>query len=295
VLLTDLVEAVAARRTPTPGVARSIIYSTVTAALLQSPRVPFAVRFDSPAAVNRPGWLGTWQRRRERVVLERAKLLLPWSDGAAAAAAAASPAAAPSIVLPPPVECVGRKAERDVEAVAYAGNPDKRGLALLCNAWQRAAPASGGPLIVTGLEPSAARRFLRRHGVAEPSRVEWAGLLAHDDWLDLVARARIFISASRDEEWGLAPMEALAAGTPLVTVPTRGLNEALRLARTLAPSLVASVRDVVALAAAIRAGLDLTEDARRDYGKRATAALSAYDRATVLEIVAREVLPRLLA
>jgi hypothetical protein len=72
------------------------------------------------------------------------------------------------------------------------------------------------------------------------------------------------------------------------------LNEALRLARTLAPTLVASERSSVALAAAIRAGLELTDEARRNYAARAAVALSAYDRAAALEVVANEVLPRLL-
>src|SRR4051812_40755246 len=126
-LLDDLAAALAARRPAGALPARAVIFSTVTAALLQRPRVPFAVWFDSPAAANRPGWGGAWQRRRERAVFSAANVLLPWSPAAAEPAGVA----AASIVLPPVVERAAGRAERDIAAVAYAGNPDKRGLALL--------------------------------------------------------------------------------------------------------------------------------------------------------------------
>src|SRR3954469_8812957 len=81
--LTDLVEARAARGAGRGLSARALIYSSVTAALLQDPPAPYAVRFDTPAVLNRPGRGGAWQRRRERGVLGRARLLLPWSGQAA--------------------------------------------------------------------------------------------------------------------------------------------------------------------------------------------------------------------
>src|SRR5690349_3924365 len=85
--LTDVVQGLATRRAARGIDARAVIYSSVTAALLQPLRRPYAVRFDAIAALNRPGVGGAWQRRRERTVLGRADLLLPWSEAAAAAAA----------------------------------------------------------------------------------------------------------------------------------------------------------------------------------------------------------------
>src|SRR5277367_315220 len=82
-MLTDLAWARAARaaavealRTTAP---RSIIYSTTTSSLLWP--APGAIRFDAPAAANRPGRHGLWQRPLERRRLQRAPLLLPWSEG----------------------------------------------------------------------------------------------------------------------------------------------------------------------------------------------------------------------
>ena len=87
---------------------------------------------------------------------------------------------------------------------------------------------------------AAGLRWLERLGSSEPPGVEWLGDVDRERWLAIVAAARVFVNASRFEDWGLAQMEALGAGTPLVTVPTPGPNAALPLARRLAPELVAA-------------------------------------------------------
>jgi Glycosyl transferases group 1 len=84
--LTDLSWARAARAATVARLARArvraVIYSSTTAALLW-PR-PGAIRFDAPAAGNRLGRHGLWQRPLERRRLRQASLLLPWSEGALA-------------------------------------------------------------------------------------------------------------------------------------------------------------------------------------------------------------------
>ena len=60
-----------------------IVSGATTALLLARPGVPWAMRFDSPTALNRPGWSGAWQRARERRVFRAADLLLPWGEAAA--------------------------------------------------------------------------------------------------------------------------------------------------------------------------------------------------------------------
>jgi glycosyltransferase involved in cell wall biosynthesis len=265
------------------------VYSTITAALLQRVDVPYGIRFDATAALNRPGAGGAWQRRREVGVLDGAAVLMPVSRGAAAAVAGARP---PVARVPIPIDPIEGAGERDVDAVAYTGYPRKRGLELLCEAWRSAAPA-GARLVVGGADREKALRWLRRAGVAEPAGVEWVGALPRERWLELVRRARVFVNASRWEDFGIAPMEALAAGTPVVTVPTPGSFEALPLARELAPGLVASGLDAAALAAAIRAGLSLSEQERERYGERAAELLAPYREDAIARVVAERVLPAL--
>src|SRR5215211_4828495 len=66
--LTDLAWAVPARRAAAAALPdarpRAVVYSSTTAALLWPE--PGAIRFDAPAAGNRPGRHGIWQRPLER-------------------------------------------------------------------------------------------------------------------------------------------------------------------------------------------------------------------------------------
>jgi hypothetical protein len=287
--LTDMVEAAAARRSAVGVEARAVVYSAITTALLQRPRVPYGIRFDAVAALNRPGAGGAWQRRRERGVLDRAAVLMPVSRGAAEAVRGARQ---PCARVPIPIEPIATAADRDVDAAAYAGDPRKRGLELLCAAWAEAAPP-GARLVVGGIDREAGLRWLRRHGVGEPAGVEWAGALPRERWLDMVRRSRVFVNASRWEDFGIAPMEALAAGALLATVPTPGSFEALPLARELAPRLVAKAVSAGALARAIRAALALGEGEVDDYRARALELLEPYREEAVLEVVASVVLPAL--
>jgi glycosyltransferase involved in cell wall biosynthesis len=276
--VTDLVEGLAARRAARGLDARAVIFSTVTASLLQrTPAVPWAVRFDSTAALNRPGASGAWQRAREREVLSRAPLLLPWGDEIAHATG--------GIVVRVPVDEVAPAAHRDIDAIAYAGYPHKRGLDVLCEAWGRAA-RPGERLVIGGIERERGMEWLARQGLEEPVGVEWRGLVAREEWLTLVARSRVFVNASRREDHGLAQLEALAAGCALVTVPSAGPYEALPLARALAPELVSQD-----LAPALRAGLDLAEP--EAYAAHARELLGPFRAGVVERVVAGSVLPAL--
>ena len=227
-------------------------------------------------------------------MLRSANLLLPWSEPAATAARSrgggprVDRGGAAARVRAPAESAGGR-----FDAVAYAANPDKRGLDLLMEAWGEAGPP-GGRLGVAGLDPTEGGRWLRRLGAHEPPGVAWLGALAPERWLAVMAGARVFVNASRFEDWGLAQMEALAAGVPLVTVPTPGANAALPLARELAPELVAGERSTQALAGALRAGLALDGEARERYAKAAQRLLEPYREDELRRRVAREVLPRLL-
>jgi glycosyltransferase involved in cell wall biosynthesis len=297
--LTDVVESLAAVHAADGVKAGATIFSTVTAALFQPLRRPHAIQFDTTASLSRPGVGGAWQRRREPAVLSRADLLLPLSDTAAAAAEAAigktrGSAVPRQIVLPPPIRRAEEPATDAPDAVAYAGNPEKRGLELLCQAWAQAGPP-GARLAVGGIERDEGLRWLARHGVAEPAGITWEGRVPHERWLTLVAGARVFVSAARFEDWGVAQMEALAAGTPLVAVAATGPNPALPLAREIGPALVAAEPEPSALAAALRAGLGMDENARATYASEAQRLTASYREDAVQELVAREVLPALLS
>lgn len=285
-MATDLVEALWARNAASAmPVRRATVFSTVTAALLQPLPENYAVRFDAPAALNRPGLKGLWQRPRERSVLRGAKALLPWGE----AAAAAVPGDVPKIVLHVPIPPIEPAPERDIHALLYAGYPAKRGLDRALAAW-RFAGGPGERLVVTGVGRPDAEAWLRRHGlgVSIPAGVEWTGRLEPDEFTALLGRTRVFVNASRQEDHGLSQLEALSAGALLATVASPGPYEALPLARRLAPELVTEQ-----LGEAIRAALDMDEAARADYARRAAELLEPYRPEAVAEVFRQRVIPAL--
>lgn len=297
ITVIDVVQGLSARHAAraTSGARAVVVSSATTALLLRRPNVPWAVRFDSPTAINRQGLSGAWQRARERRVLPTADVLLPWGEAAARAAAPLIEGAVrpPRVIpLPVPVDVPTATAGHPLEAVAYAGWLWKRGIDILCAAWSAAAPP-GARLTIAGCERATGLAWLARCGVPEPAGVEWAGTLPREAWLDRVARAGLYVNASRREDHGLAPLEALAAGVPLVTVPSPGPYEALPIARRLSPALVAAEISADALAGALRAGFTLDATARAVYRDRAAASLAPYRRDGVLATVREQVLPAL--
>ncbi|HEV7774532.1 MAG TPA: hypothetical protein VGO48_14720 [Conexibacter sp.] len=280
-MATDLVQARAARTAAKAGIAehhpRALIYASATAALL-GPR-PGAIWFDSPAAQNRPGHHGLWQRPTERRRVAQAPLLLPMSEGGLRALEPRGGRdRVPAVVLPVPVEPSAPQptptAERNVAALAYAADAEKKGLARILTAWAQAR-RPGETLLVAG-QPAGP--------LGESA--EGAGLLAPQDYRALLRRARIFVAAPRHEDYGIAQLEALADGCRLVTAPAAGPYPALALARALDASCVSED-----LATAIRAALDSPDD---DYRERAAALLTPYRRAAFDATVAEQVLPALL-
>jgi glycosyltransferase involved in cell wall biosynthesis len=270
--LTDLAWAVPARRAARRALAarpRAIVYATTTAALLWPE--PGAIRFDSPAAANRPGRHGIWQRPVERRRFAAAPLLLPTSAGALAEAPAPH---GPAIVVPIPVEPSGPlSSDRDIAAVTYGANPQKKGLDRVLAAW-RSARRPGETLVVAGV---AGR---------DEEGVRYAGMVAPAEYRALLRRARVFVTAPRWEDYGLAQLEALADGCLLVTNEAPGPYAALPLARELDARLVGS-----GLAGALRVALD---DPVGGYAERALALLAPFTPAEVDRVVAERVVPALL-
>ena len=116
--------------------------------------------------------------------------------------------------------------------------------------------------------------------------MRFAGALPRAEYRALVRRARVFVTAPRREDYGIAQLEALADGCALVTTAAPGPYAALPLARGLDPRLVAED-----LAGALRAALD---EPAPGYAERAAAALRPWAPPEVDRVVADVLLPRLL-
>jgi len=270
-MLTDLVWARAARAAARAGIAehapRAVVYSTVTSALLW-PR-PGAIRYDALGAENRPGRHGLWQRPLERRRLAQASLLIPQAGDADAR----------TVVVPIPVAPSGPTGgPRDIAAITYGANAEKKGLDRVLAAWA-AVRREGEELVVAGAR-----------GLAPAAGVRDVGMLAPADYRALLRRARVYVTAPRREDYGVAQLEALADGAQLVTTTAPGPYAALPIARVLDARLV--VEDPAALGEALRAALDSPDPG---YTARAAELLSPFTPAAVDRVVAEQLLPRLLA
>ena len=271
--LTDFVEARLAREACLRGIAAhdpaAIIYCSITAALLW-PR-PGAISLDSIAAENRPGRHGIWQRAVERRRLRRAPLVLVWSERSLDPLRGQH---SDVVLAPPPVEGGATDGPRDIAAVTYAGDPVKRRLDFVLEAWA-GARRGDEKLVVTGTDT-----------IRSTDGVEVAGSLSTADFRALLRRARAFVAAPRREDFGIAALEALAHGCMLVTTPSLGPYPGRDLARELDPRLVSDD-----LAAAVRIALD---DPAPGYARRAVPLLEPFRREVVDQTIAQHVLTRLV-
>jgi Glycosyl transferases group 1 len=295
--VTDIVEALAARRALQAALRRerprSLVISTTTAAMLADVQdLPYAVRLDAPARLNRPGAHNAGLHALEWRALAHARLVLPWSR---AAAEVLPRGAAPAIVVPPPVVPSGEPAtERERLAVAYTPDVKAKGLDVVCAAWAEAG-LEDARLLVFGVARDRAMAHLDRTGVPLPPDVEFLGKTPPAEFRAALRRARAYVGGARWEDFGMAPLEALADGALLVTVPSGGPFEALALARRLAPELVSEQVAAGPLAAAVRTAFALSEETVTRYRAEAARLMEPYRPEAVQKVVTEQVLPALLA
>lgn len=300
--VVDAVEALASRRALLDGLRKgepsAVIILSTTAALfapvaeLVGRGIPVAVRIDCPSSDSRPGPQNAIQRGLERRRLREATMAIATGPRSAELLA---PLASEVRVVPVPVESPTTPApERHGGVVTYSADPDNKGLDLVCRAWWALGErVAGRTLHVTGVEADRGRRLLLRRGVAEPTGLRWQGTLSHAEHLNLVAGADAYVSASASEGAGFAQLEALAAGTPLVTTPSLGAYEAYPLARRIVPELATAGRDGAELAVALGRALAMTDAQRRDYAAAAAREVAVYGRGEADRALREDVLPLL--
>ena len=148
--------------------------------------------------------------------------------------------------------------------VAYAGKLNHgKGLQRLLRAWQRLVPEVGdAQLVLIGSGDhqflsceSELRSFVREHGLDEVVRL--TGYV--DDVQSYLQAADIFVFPSESEAFGLALVEAMACGVPVIASATGGILDIVEHGRT---GWLVAVGDEEALVAAMRALLHDPESAR---------------------------------
>jgi len=107
--------------------------------------------------------------------------------------------------------------------VVYAGRltPEKR-LEVACEAWPAIVQATGATLVIIGHGPLESRLKTRYAGPG----IRWLPFETDRERLaDLLAAADLFLAPGPAESFGLAALEALASGTPVLSANCGGVAE----------------------------------------------------------------------
>jgi glycosyltransferase involved in cell wall biosynthesis len=129
-----------------------------------------------------------------------------------------------------------------------------KGIDTLIDALARV-PSANAQLVGRGPERAAMQARVEALGIE--SRVHFREWASHHELGELLSRAAVAVLPSRDENFSLAVLSALAVGTPLVTTPVGGTPEIVRDGEN---GLLVPAGDSVGLALAIerlRGDLDL--------------------------------------
>jgi len=104
--------------------------------------------------------------------------------------------------------------------------PHKR-IDLILRVWENVRPRTGGRLIIVGDGPERKRlETLAGPGTA------FLGRVSDRAKYDLLAQAWVLVHASHHEGWGMAILEAAAAGTPALALDAPGVRDAVVTGRT---------------------------------------------------------------
>lgn len=168
------------------------------------------------------GTLTPWQRVLARTVIPRADLVCPVSESLARAVAAHAPGArlrvVPNVVdtdlFAPRTGARSHAGDGPPKLLAVALLSEKKGLDVLLDALaRRPEPAR---LDVVGEGPALAGLTARARELGLDGAVRFHGARTREEVARRLAEADLFVQASRVETFGVALVEALAAGVPVV-------------------------------------------------------------------------------
>ena len=168
-----------------------------------------------------------------------------------------------------------RVAPGDRPLVVYLGKlTPRKGVDDLVRAFARIG-AAGATLLIAGNDMGSGSQVTRLVKQLElEGRVSLCGLLTGATRLAALAAADVVVYPSRDEVFGLVPLEALLSGTPVIVCGDSGCGEIIS---TIGGGLIVSHGDVASLAGAIDAVLARQDEWRHRARTAADAVLRLYN------------------
>ena len=148
-----------------------------------------------------------------------------------------------------------------------------KGLDILLTAWERVRAERPGQilrLLLVGTGPDAGK-LQERMGRAPRPDIHWVNEFVHDPAVirEYLAAGDVYAFPSRHEGFPVAPLEAMAAGLPVVAADAQGVADILEDGEA-SGGIIVPTEDAAAFAAALGRLLD-DEGLRHDLGRRARA------------------------
>lgn len=169
------------------------------------------------------GTLSGWERRLARFVFERVDLVCPVSERLSEAVTDYAPRARLRVIgNPVDTSLFGTERHRrppttgPVRLLAVGQLAEKKGLARLLDALGRRTGGRQVVLDVVGDGPAAAQLGRRARALELVDTVRFRGSMARTEVARLMAEADLFVLPSLVETFGVALIEALATGLPVV-------------------------------------------------------------------------------
>lgn len=171
------------------------------------------------------GTLSAWERRLARLVFERVDLVCPVSGRLREAVAAYAPGARLRVIGNPVDTTLFTSAPRrrpseagEARLLAVGLLAEKKGMGRLLDALARRAGGNGRPVVLdlVGDGPAAEALGRQARALDLEDAVRFHGLLTRAEVARLMAAADLFVLPSLVETFGVALVEALAAGVPVV-------------------------------------------------------------------------------
>lgn len=148
---------------------------------------------------------------------------------------------------------------KDFDAVLLGRVHEHKGVFDAVPLWQAVrARRPGARLLVIGEGPHRAELMARFEAAGLAEAVHCSGPVSESEKVALVSRARVGLSLSREEGWGLSVNEFLAAGLPVVAMEVPVFRSVFPGQLDLVPQ-----KDIAATAARVLYWLDHPEEARR--------------------------------
>ena len=148
---------------------------------------------------------------------------------------------------------------KDFDAVLLGRVHEHKGVFDAVPLWQAVrARRPGARLLVIGEGPHRAELMARFEAAGLAEAVHCSGPVSEPEKVALVSRARVGLSLSREEGWGLSVNEFLAAGLPVVAMEVPVFRSVFPGQLDLVPQ-----KDITATASRILHWLDHPEEARR--------------------------------